>query len=226
MPTKVKLYKDHPQADAIDRVLSLRSDDKSWDEVASEMEMGQGRCMYLYMIGTTGEDDVIEDDKNLAKSIVTARDKQNLSWGQISARTLGVVPEGRVKSIYAETTGNETHGLRLEGKGGRPAAENGAAPKKASAAKKGTAKTPAGAKGGKGTSDVNPEKKLLVDMNLKEISDRLEGAKVSVKTGAGIKTGLVKKVTSLKGGKVSFLNEKDETRTISVASIDRVSGAK
>lgn len=198
--TKAKtLYADHKQADLIDQVMELRSDDKSWSEVSDALSIGQGKAMYMEMIGNVDDDTLIDSDSlsetALAKAIVAAREKEKQSWGQISARTLGKVGEGKVRSLYESASGKSASDSEI-GKGGLRAGANGsAAPaKKASAGKKAPAKK-AGA--------VSDGKKLLKDMDLSELQARLDGVKIQNPAGDIIN---VESVSALASGTMTYVD--------------------
>lgn len=217
--TKVRgLYSDHKNADDIAKVLEMRSDDKSWSDIAEEVGIGQGKAMYLAMIGDVDDDTHIDSDSltetQLAKAIVAAREKDKQSWGQIAARTLGKVGEGKVRTIYEATSGKSASDSEI-GKGGRGASANGAAPKKAAAGKKAPAKkTPAPSAG----------KKLLTEMTLEDLQNRLDGVEILNAKGA---TLTVEKVTGLKNGTMQFVNgTSGRKETMKVTDIKKAKAKK
>lgn len=100
-------------------IKELREDDDlSWADIAEQVDLPAGKCMYLYEVATTTPKTKISGrtEEELKRAIVSARDDDNLSWGIISARSGR--PEGWVRRVYEEITGTLSRGLRV-GKGGR-----------------------------------------------------------------------------------------------------------
>lgn len=90
-------------------IVKARKSGAKWKEIADEVELTVGRTIFLHECATAPEDEQIDPEGKpavVSKAIVTMRDKQSMSWGQISARMgRGAMGEGRVRTIYAEAEG-------------------------------------------------------------------------------------------------------------------------
>lgn len=115
--TKVKTEEDGI-AEVTEQIVELRNEGGKWEEIAATVGLSTGKTMLLYMQATVRPKDRIKGktDEELAAAIVSARDEDQLSWGQIMVRS--GLPETRCRKIYEETTGTSTRGNRI-GKGGR-----------------------------------------------------------------------------------------------------------
>lgn len=120
-------------------IAALRDDGVSWADIADQIGIKAGKAMFLHMCATVKPSERIKytDDDDLAKKVVAARDKEQLSWGTIMART--GVGGAKLRSLYEKASGTATLGQRI-GRGGRPP---GGAAKRTAAKKSGTKKTAA-----------------------------------------------------------------------------------
>lgn len=195
------------------RIKEQKDADKSVAEIAKAEGTSKGQVAYGLLraeIPVKQRQSLEDDEATLAKEVVRLRNDENKSWGIISA-TVGVA-ESRVRSVYAETTGVDHKGNRI-GKGGRHPGDVDA--DKSPAAKKAGASKKAGAPTGK----VIP----IPEMNLKQITERMEGETATVGRGAGkSKKFKVKKVSALKAGEVTFADEKGAAHTVKVDDITKV----
>lgn len=182
------------------QIASMRDEGQSWADIADTLEIKPGKAMFLHMCATVKPSEKItfKDDADLAKKVVAARDKENLSWGTIMART--GLSGGKLRQLYEEASGTSTLGQRI-GKGGRPpgsgngaagtkpkgAAKKGAAratktasKKRAGAAKKGAAKS--SGELGPGVVGDDGEYIPLANLRLGELKDRLEDQVIGIRT--------------------------------------------
>lgn len=198
-----------------DRVVELRDAGEHWAAISEQLGIGQGRAWLLWTISKVPPNQRItgKDDDDLGAKIVKARDDQLLSWGTIAARA--GIPESKVRSLYAKTSGVSSRGLRI-GKGGRRPGENGAAAPATRTTKKAAAR-PEPAK----VSSAEA-RKPLVEMSLTELKNRLNGKTITVKRlsdGGKITKIKVKNVKSIKNGELNFTDEDGAARTIPVTEI-------
>jgi len=226
------------------------SEGRPWHEVASELGTSTGKAILAYEFGKVKPADRVTapNEAAMGKKVATMRDKDGLSWGRIQARTdLG---EQTLRRLYTEATGKDTLGNRI-GKGGRYPGQSGKTPRKASGAKKAPAKKAGGVKkavakkatgvkktaakkatgvkkvakkSGTATSGTTTggAKVALVDMDLDQISERLEGRRIQVQVGDSDRRNSfqVKSVRELDGDNLSFLDAKtNNVRTIKVSGI-------
>lgn len=221
----------------MDDVVRLRRDDeKAWADIAEELNIGQGKAMYAYMIATTPDREKIKwkTEEDLAAKVVKARDAENQSWGMISARTSPLVAEGRVKSLYEKTTGKATLGLRI-GKGGRYPTEGDrpASPaKKASGpATKATKSTRTGSRAARAAAAAETsgapkgdDKKPLADWTVAELKGKFNGKTISVYRGEGqsMERISVKNVKSTKDGEINITDQDGKARTVLAINIKKV----
>lgn len=238
------------------QVLKLRDKDGlAWHEIAANVGESMGKTMLAYEFAKVKPSEVVtaRNDTEMGKKIVALRDKENLSWGVISARTR--TPESTCRGLYTAATGTDTKGLRI-GKGGRfPGSSNGARPAKKAPVKKQVAKkapvkkqvakkAPVGKKapgkkapakkqsgrsaspGGRTTTAAG--KGQLVDADYDTLVERLEGKTIQVeREGRKAEVFKVRSVTRLDGGNVSFIDGRSgNERTVPVASIKRAASAK
>lgn len=111
--------------DLTERVLELRSQDKTWDEIADKLKITPGKAQFLKMCSDVKPKDRIKGtDDEIAAGIVAARNDDEQSWGRIAARA--GLPEGKVKKLYESASGKSSSGQRV----GRKAAAKPAAAKK------------------------------------------------------------------------------------------------
>jgi hypothetical protein len=216
-----------------EKVVKLRNKDQEWSEIAESLEISAGKAMLAFEFATVEPKDKIKakpESADMARAIVRLRDKEELSWGRISARA--DLPESRCRKIYEDTSGESTLGNRI-GKGGRypggggerkPSAKKSAVKKggaKKSAAKKSTVKKGGAKKGG------TPTKVPVGEMNEVQISSRLNGKTIVIGDDDGDKVRhKVKKVTGLSkpGGKLSFVDSAGKAQSVSLE--DLVSASK
>lgn len=198
-----------------DQVGEMRDNEMSYEDIATELGISKGSVMMGALIAkvTPKERVKFKDDEDLGTQIVDLRDNEQVSWGMIAARAQ--VPESKVRKLYTDTSGVDSKGLRI-GRGGRfPAGmeptDNGTATKPAKKAVKAKA-------------DPNPGRKNLGDMDLDEITARLEGKTVTIGRGAKSEKVGVKSVKDLEGGELTFVDAKGgKTRTVEVKNIVRAS---
>jgi len=203
-----------------DQIVKLRDEDeKKWDDITTELDVAQGKAMYLYLQAHVAPKDRIKakTDEDMAAAIVKARDEDLLSWAQISVRS-GVV-EGRCHRLYEQATGESTLGNRI-GKGGRypdgvtpptrsaEGAENAvkkAAAKKAAAKKAPVKKATPAAESPLFTMDGPTLAKHLIG---KTIAFKVDGAakRASVAGATVVGTGpsAVVTITTAKGGEATL----------------------
>jgi hypothetical protein len=121
-----------------------------------------------------------------------------------------------VRSAYTAATGEDTKGLKLEGKGGRsPGEGDSAKPAKKAAAKTEKAATKATSASGK----VIP----LVEMDKDQLATRLDGKTIQVGRGSKMERIDVKAVKKLAKGDVTFTDGKGASRTVAVKNIVKAS---
>ena len=102
-------------------------DGLKWDEIAEQMESTPGKCILAHMYGTLPDEDKVTGTMaQRSKAIPNLRDKDLLSWGQISVRV--DMPESRVRAVYRDLTGNNDRGNRV-GRGGKYPADVDAPPR-------------------------------------------------------------------------------------------------
>lgn len=231
-----------------DEVVRLRDkENKNWSEIAEELDIGQGKAMFLYM-KVNAEPLTFKDDADLAKKVVALRTgKEPESWGLISARS--GVSEGKLKKLFEEASGNPARGQRI-GKGGRyPGEANGAA--KATAVKKTAAKTTkaagktakvakTAAKSTKATGKkatgakkgaANPQSSAvqpgqltpLSDLTLEELQARLNGKVITVAMEMGGERKVaVQRVTGVtRDGELKFSDKDGKSRVVLISHILR-----
>lgn len=208
-------------------------DDKgmNWADIAEKLKVHPGKAMLAYLVVNVKPSERIKgkDDKELAKAIVAARDKEKLSWGVIAARA--DIPESRVRSLYRSVKGDDADRGNRIGKGGRypEGAERPApkskAPAKAKAPAKNKAPAKTTAKKAAGSRKPAGGKKVAIqEMNQDQISARLTGKIIGVEGEDGkVKSVKVAKVVSLSkaGGNLVFEDAKGEERTVDVFDIKR-----
>lgn len=156
-------------------IVKARKGGAKWSEIAEEAEVTVGRAIFLHECATVPEDDVVDPEATEAtirKAILRMRDKQDLSWGQISARLgRGAIGEGRVRTIYfdagGETDNVKRGGRYANGKGRtdvRPDLDEDSPKPKKAAAKKGAPKKAAAKK-----SAAKGQGKSIADMSAAEL---------------------------------------------------------
>jgi hypothetical protein len=143
-------------------VYDMREAGSTWSEIVEavgwDYSDAEGRLQFLYFQEDAERDESLQinftNRAQLGKKVVTARDRQKLSWGKIAAYARDAdgneVSESLVKAVYEETTGESVVGNRI-GKGGRlvgdakPATRRPAkaAPKVKANGRKAKAETPA-----------------------------------------------------------------------------------
>lgn len=101
-------------ADFTKTIVARRNKGDKYGEIASDLNITVGKAIYLFECANQ-EPIAWTNENDLAKKIVAAR-KENQSWGIISARVS--LPEGKVRKIWSDTTGQDARGQRI-GKGGR-----------------------------------------------------------------------------------------------------------
>lgn len=169
------------------RAAKLRDDGASWDEVAEELGVNRAVASLSAKIHELGPIP-FRNEKELVQKIVKARDQDSQAWAIIGARAGGLT-EGRVESLYTETTGTD-HTESYIGRGGRPrndgrgytpaASDDKPKPKAKKATKKATTKK-AGA-----TRKPKAKKPNFGDEPTKaSVAKALEGKTVTVKKGTG-----------------------------------------
>jgi len=156
-------------------------------------------------------------EKEFREKLVKARDKEQQGWAVIGAR-LGGVSEGRVESLYEETTGIP-YTESVLGRGGRPKGEeNGAAkpkPKPAKAEPADVADNDTGETEDEVAATV-PE--FSENPTEEEVGEALNGKTVTVKKGSGTVEVQVAEVAAVKqaksgrwGAKVNTTDGKERT---------------
>ncbi len=210
-----------------EQIAALRDNDGlSWADISTQLEIGQGKAMLLYMYATVPDDERITapNEESLGKKIVKARES-GLSWGQIMARTgLG---EGKCRSLFEAASGDTALGNRI-GKGGRYPTGVEAPPKKV-AAKKVAAKKAAVAKKVAGSTQVElpPAKTPLADYTLPQLQKRLNGQTVTINGEGGVVSRIkVKAVTSTKDGSIVVQNAEGKKQTFLAAQVKAATKAK
>jgi len=210
------------------RILELRDAEEktSWFDIAQELEIGEGKAMFLYMIAHVKPNERIhwKDDDELAAKIVPLRDEGKLSWGILAARA--GAPESKLKSLYEAATGTSVVGNRI-GKGGRypTGAER---PVKAAAAKK----APASKKAAMAEKVVTPTNVAmpkpgtpLSEYSLSQLKVRLNGKSLTYQRNDGKTEKIaVKNVTKLNdSGEVTLSDQDGKSRTLLVTGIKSAS---
>lgn len=238
-----------------EKVRKLRDKEPSvpWAEIATKLQAGAGKCMLAYLFVNVAPKDRIKgrNEDELKANIVKARDKENLSWGIISARS--GQPESFCRRAYEELTHKSTKGNRI-GKGGRypdgtpgakkvakktvakkvvakktavkKAAVKKAPAKKKAVGKKVVAKKAVASDSAAGTSTASGARKAIVEMSLEEIQVRLGGKTIEVEPLSGGKnlTLDVGQIHSLEDGAMTFTERRTGgSRTIKVAQIKKAS---
>lgn len=214
-----------------DKVVRLRGEDKGWAEISEELEIGQGKAAYLFLLATVEPEDVItyKDDNDLAKKTVQARNS-GLSWGIISARTDPVVPESRLRKLFEAGGGGDAMGHRI-GKGGRhPGNGNGVAPAPIAKRVPGKKAAPAAAAAAAPSAPRGrPPKLALGDMSQVQLRERLNGQTLTVDPQDGNKQIFVqvRAVRNSKDGAITFVNEETgKTQTLLLTQIKAASRPK
>jgi predicted RNA-binding protein with PUA domain len=187
-------------------------------EEGLKLETTPGKAILAYMKAVLpAKEKVKGDEAAKQKAIVSLRDDDAMSWGQIMVRV--DMNLQKVQSLYEAATGVPTRGLRV-GRGGRYPNEVEPGEKPARVLKKAAAKK---AEPPAKTKVAATGKKPIGEMNLEELQGRLTGAKILVKRGDKTETIDVKTVKSLKDGVVEITNATNgATRTIKVEDIDKV----
>lgn len=222
--TKDKKAAKKEQEEAKDhgpQVVKLKNGGSSWAEIAEKLGISQGKAQLAFLRENTPAEDRInaKNEADLAKRIVSARDKDKLSWGIISARS--GVPESRCRKIYEEATGTSSRGNRI-GRGGRFPSDEVRPAKAPKAPKAKTAKEAKEAKSDDTPAKVTAEqaKKPIGDMDLGELKARLNGKTITVNNeGGGSRRIAVKSVKALKDGEMRFADKDGKTITVLVAQI-------
>lgn len=207
-----------------ERVVELRDGGMNWAEIKEEVGGALGKIMLAHARATVTPREKIKwkTEEELAEAVVSAR-QDGLSWGKIMVRA--GISEGKARSVYEESTGESTRGLRV-GKGGRyPAGEEPPEPEP-KPAKKTKTKT-------KAVEDLLPKTgkrkppapvQNLQDMDLEELSERLTGKKITVGRGSKNVVIGVREVTGLEGGDLEFVDAKTgSARTVPVKDIAKAS---
>jgi hypothetical protein len=98
-------------------IVERRNEGEKYAPIAADLGITVGKAIFLYECATVEPKNKItfRTEEDLGKKIVAARDK-GLSWGRIAAYS--GVPEGRVRKVWEETTGQSAMGQSI-GKGGR-----------------------------------------------------------------------------------------------------------
>lgn len=107
-PVDPDARRKHDYKQLMDTIVSLRDEgENSWADIAQETGATAGLCMLLYKAATTPKSErIFGTDKEMAKAIAVARDKENQSWGTITARCYPVtINQGRVQKLYETHTG-------------------------------------------------------------------------------------------------------------------------
>lgn len=236
MATKTKAkndWRELEQDDLIEAIVDAReSQGLSWSEI-KEMSggMAMGKLMFLRDVGTVDEKDRIKfrTEADLPAKIQAARD-ENVSWGLIAART--GLPPSRIRKIYEDEYGEGSSRLdggmeRVKGRRGvvaeppepKPKKEKAAAKPKKAAAKKAPAKKASTAK----SDSTLPTP--LVEMDLEQLQERLDGKTITVKNETTGKLGRikVKSVTATDGEEMEFVAGNGATRTVVISKIQKAS---
>src|SRR4026207_2560078 len=72
-------------SDLVEQIVQLRDqEEKKWSEIAQITETAAGKCMLLYASAHVPKKELIKNAT--AADVVRLRDKEVLSWGQISVR--------------------------------------------------------------------------------------------------------------------------------------------
>lgn len=88
-------------AKIMEQVVEMRGNGKSWGDIAKKLSLTSGKAQFLAMVNAVKPKDRVKKgtDAEVGKAIVALR-KQDLSWGQIAARTYHLgIPEARVKAL-------------------------------------------------------------------------------------------------------------------------------
>lgn len=210
-----------------EQIVEMRDNQElSWADISSQLEIGQGKAMLLYMYASVADEDRITapNEDSLGKKIVKARN-DGLSWGQIMARTgLG---EGKCRSLFEAASGEESLGNRI-GKGGRYPSGVSAPAKKAPAAKKGAAKkgaapvkAAAAKKGAAPNVELPSAKTPLADYTLPQLQKRLNGKIITMnREGGGVERINVKNISRKTNAGEIVLSDKDgKSRTVLASMI-------
>ena len=236
------------------KAVKLRDKDGlAWHDVAGSLDTSVGKAMLAYNFGkvTPSERVTAKNDQELAKKIVSLRDREQVSWGIISARTGR--GEAQCRALYESVKGvGSTRGNRI-GKGGRfpggttakkapakkvvakktvakkapvkKAASSGRpAAKKAGGARKAPAKkaAKAGSRGGSAPNTNHP----LVGLDYSDLAEKLEGRTITVvREGRKDEHIKVKTVKALNGEEATLIDTDAKTRTVRVREIQRMSRA-
>lgn len=198
--------------DLVEQVTQLRDvEEKKWNEIAEITGKAVGKCMLAYMSGRVPKKEIIKNAT--AADIVRLRNKESLSWGEISVRVQ--LPESTCRTLYTETTGDTTKGLRI-GKGGRHPG-SAQAPSKKAAGKATAAKKAAPAAAGPldGVEDA-------------DVADMLTGYAIKVTDPSGATTPMkVKSVKKVSKGKAVLVDgDTGQSRTIKLTAISAISKRK
>lgn len=226
--SEARAARETRDAELTAQILELRDSEEktSWFDIASQLEIGQGKAMFLYMIAHVDPSDVItfKDDDDLAAKVAKLRDDKKLSWGILAARS--GVSEGKLKNLYEAATGVTAIGNRI-GKGGRyPTGADRPAPAPKAA------KTAKAAKAAKATEqedlssvELPPKGTPLADFTLKQLQARLNGKVIKVGRPNGLTPETVKvtRVTKVKDGEITLTDFSGKTRTVLAVQIKSAS---
>jgi hypothetical protein len=217
-PASKKAERAARNGELTEKVLEMRADGKKWQEIADELTITPGKAMFLDMKAQVASSPKLKitwtDEDDLAEKVVNARTEDQLSWGQISARTgLG---EGKLKKVFSSAAGDIAHGHRI-GKGGRFPRGSEPAPKPAGKEKANGATKAGGATKKPGTTTTRL--KPLLQCNFDELSARLNGKSIKVmRNGKETRLG-VKTLKEFKDGTISFISDRGQTRSVKLEEI-------
>lgn len=239
MATKTKAKKNTSDWRELDQddldaaIVKARDEDElSWGEI-KEMSGGMalGKLMFRYDCATVEEKDRIKfrSEADLPAKIKEAREN-NLSWGLIAARA--GLPPSKIRKLYEDEYGEGSSRLdggmeRVKGRRGvvreeieRPAAKPKASKSKPAAKKAASKKSSAAAK-----EDTGSGAKPLAEMDLDELSERLDGRTITVHSDTTGKNSRVKvkSVKATDGEEMEFISANGGTRTIRIENIVKAS---
>lgn len=200
--------------DLIEQVVQLRDqEEKKWDEIAEITQVASGKCMLAYAAGTLPKKELVKNAT--AADVIRLRDEDSLSWGQISVRCQ--LPESTCRTLYTESSGNTTKGLRI-GKGGRHPGNIAGIPRKKAAGK---ATAPAKKAAAAAASPLDGVEDA-------DVAALLTGYAIKVSDGAGTTTPMkVKSVKKVAKGKVVLVDgDTGESRTIKLSAITAITKRK
>lgn len=158
-----------------DSIVRMRDEEeRTWKEIAETLDVSIGKAIFTHMCATVPASEKLKgSDAQITKGIVRLRDKENMGWGEISARA-GWSP-GKCQKVYFEQ-GGETVNVgrggrypngesretirpdlaeKLANKGSKSKAKASKATTK-KAVKKSAAKKAASKSGGKSVQDMSP----------------------------------------------------------------------